>query len=335
MNPATDTASARRVVITGARGYIGGALARRLLATSCALRLVSRSSAPVPPELEGNTKIEHVAADLGDERAWLEILADADAVVHLSSRTDLRAAEADPDGDERINVEPVRALVRAAKLKAVRARIAFASAVTVVGSVHTNPVDESTPSNPCSVYDRHKLACETILHNATQHGLLRACSLRLANVYGYGSAPINANRGILNMMIARAARGEPLTLYGEGAYVRDFIHLDDVVEAFCRAAASDPACDGSSYVIASGRGHTLAEAFGLVVEEARRLAGRAVEIRHVAEPADLHPIERRNFVGNSSRFGGRTGWSAKIDLRQGIRDYFGRLEPQSALAAGA
>jgi nucleoside-diphosphate-sugar epimerase len=334
MNPGTAVINPR-IVVTGGRGYIGSALVRRLIETSCTLRLVSRSTIPVLPELEGNANIEHMAANLGDERAWVEIMADADAVVHLSSRTDLRAAEADPDGDERINVEPLRALVRAAKLKTVRARIVFASAVTVVGSLHTNPVDESVPSNPCSVYDRHKHAGETILRDATRSGLLRACSLRLANVYGYGSAPINSNRGILNMMIARAARGEPLTLYGDGTYVRDFIHLDDVVEAFRLAAESDRLCDGSSYVIASGRGYTLAEAFNLVAEEARRAAGRAIDIRHVAEPADLHPIERRNFVGNSSLFFGRTGWSPKVDLKQGIRDYFRQLETQSALAAGA
>ncbi|MEA2981753.1 MAG: hypothetical protein QOF09_3576, partial [Alphaproteobacteria bacterium] len=151
MNPGTAVINPR-IVVTGGRGYIGSALVRRLIETSCTLRLVSRSTIPVLPELEGNANIEHMAANLGDERAWLEILADADAVVHLSSRTDLRAAEADPDGDERINVEPLRALVRAAKLKTVGARIVFASAVTVVGSLHTNPVDESVPSNPCSVY---------------------------------------------------------------------------------------------------------------------------------------------------------------------------------------
>jgi nucleoside-diphosphate-sugar epimerase len=75
-------------------------------------------------------------------------------------------------------------------------------------------------------------------------------------------------------------------------------------------------------VIASGRGYTLARAFELVAQEALRCTGRAVDIRNVPEPADLHPIERRNFVGDSSLFQKLTGWRAAVDLQGGIRDYF-------------
>ncbi len=331
MTPLTQLAG-KCIVITGARGYIGGALVRRLAQPPCTLRLVSRSSVPASVDTAGQAKLEHVAADLSNERSWSELLADADAVIHLSSRPDLRAAEADPSGDESINVEPVKTLVRAAKLKPAQTRIVFASAVTIVGDRHANPVDEATPDNPRSVYDRHKLACERLLRDATKQGLLRACSLRLSNVYGYGGVSINSNRGILNAMMERAARGEPLTLYGDGSYIRDFVHLDDVVEAFCLAAASDRVCDGSAYVVTSGRGHSLAEAFNVVANEAQHVLDRPTEIQYVREPGDLHPIDRRNFIGNPSLFGSRTGWRAKIDLESGIHDYFVRFAAQPALA---
>jgi nucleoside-diphosphate-sugar epimerase len=311
-------------VITGARGYIGNALVAALASQGRALRLVSRS-ATAPNGGGANTKIEQAQCDLRDEESWHTLLEGADAVVHLSSRTDLRAAESDPVDDDDLNVKPVRALVRATRRSGRAIPVIFASTVTIVGPTPSNPVNEQTPDLPCSVYDRHKRACETILREATQSGVVRACSLRLANVYGYGVSSVNANRGILNAIMRRATQNEALTLYGHGENIRDFIFIGDVVDAFCRALASEPACDGSYYVIATGRGHSLADAFNLVALEALRYTGRQIEIRHVPEPPDLSAIERRNFVGDSSLFTQRTGWRPRMDLASGIADYFARL----------
>jgi nucleoside-diphosphate-sugar epimerase len=277
---------------------------------------------PVNPV--GAEKIDTITADLRDEHIWSSLMDGADAIVHLAARTDSRAAEANELADEDINVEPIRALARAVRRTTKSPLVAFASTVTVVGTNHLNPVDEGTPDDPCSVYDRHKLACERILADATICGSMRACSLRLSNIYGYGTVSINANRGILNAMMRRAANGESLTLFGDGAYLRDFTHLNDVVDAFCRTIMTPLVCDGGHYVIATGQGHSLAEAFTLVAAEALAQTGRRIEIRRVPEPANLLPIERRNFVGNAGRFSARTGWRPAFDLASGIRDYFVR-----------
>lgn len=322
------------LVITGARGYIGSALAKRLADEGYALRLVSRSSAaPRVPAARG-AKIDYCEADLRDERVWSRLMDGADAIVHLSSRTDLRAAEADPAGDETINVEPVRALVDAAAAVATRPVVIFASTVTIVGTDPKTPVDETAHDRPCSVYDQHKLLCETILREATARGAVRACSLRLSNVYGYGGASVNRNRGILNAMMRRAIGGEQLTLYGDGGYIRDFSHLEDVVDAFHRAIAAPAVWDGRHYVIASGRGHTLAEAYALIAEAVFAQTGRRTEIHRLPEPQDLQPIERRNFVGNSQLFGTLTGWRPRFDLKAGIGDYLARAASRPAVALG-
>lgn len=313
----------KTIVITGARGYIGSALAEKLAIQGYMLRLVSRSLS-LDSAIPMRTACEYRGADLRDPHCWSELLRDANVVVHLSSRTDLRAAEADPDDDEDINLRPLRALVEAAGAADTPPTIVFASAATIVGPNPKIPVDDAAHDNPCSVYDRHKLGGETILREGTACGAVRACSLRLANVYGYGGASINANRGILNVMMKRAVEGEPLTLYGNGAYVRDFIHIDDVIEAFVSAILTPAVCDGGRYVIASGRGHTLAEAYSTIAEVALERLQRRVEIVRVAEPADLHPIEKRNFIGDSRAFRARTNWQPHFDLRAGIADYFAR-----------
>jgi nucleoside-diphosphate-sugar epimerase len=281
-------------------------------------------------------RAEFYAADLRDPQDWARALSGAEAVIHLSSRTDLRAAETNSQEDHELNVEPVRALIHAAKKLSRPLPVVFASTVTILGPSPPLPANEQAPDQPRSVYDRHKLECEAMLRDATRQGLLRACSLRLANVYGYGSGVVstNSNRGILNEIMRRAGRGENLTLYGKGHYLRDFVFIDDVVDAFCRALDSDQVLGGNHYVIASGRGHTLAEAFQLVAKETADRTGRAVNIRHVPEPADLHPIERRNFVGDSRLFQSLTGWQPRVELRSGIRDYLARSLDASG-SAGA
>jgi nucleoside-diphosphate-sugar epimerase len=321
-------------VITGARGYIGSALARRLAAEGYALRLVSRSAAVSHIESARGGMIEYCQADLCDPRAWSGLLTDATVVVHLSSRTDLRTAEADPEGDEGINVAPIRALVHAATAARSSPLVVFASTVTIVGAEPQLPVDESTPDRPCSVYDRHKLACETLLRDATRSGALKAFSLRLSNVYGYGGPSVNSNRAILNSMIRRAIDGEPLTLYGDGSYIRDFVHLDDVVEAIRLAIAKPQVGDGQHYVIATGCGHSLAESYSFIAEALLAHTGRRVEIRHMPEPGNLHPIERRNFVGDARLFRERAGWRPWFDLKAGINDYFSRALSRSGASAG-
>jgi nucleoside-diphosphate-sugar epimerase len=311
------------IVITGARGYIGSALAVKLGREGYALRLVSRSfnSGPIMSALPAH---EHRAADLRDPRCWSELLRGADVVVHLSSRTDLRAAEADPAADEDINVRPLRALVEAARITEARPTIVFASTATIVGPNPQLPVDDAARDEPCSVYDRHKLAGEIILREAVTWGAIRACSLRLSNVYGYGAGSSNGNRSILNLMLRRALAGEPLTIYGDGSYVRDFIHIDDVIEAFLCAIVTPDVCDGGQYIIASGRGHALAEAYQMVAQVAAERLQRRVDIIRVPEPADLHPIEKRNFIGDSHVFRRRANWRPRFDLRAGIIDYFSR-----------
>jgi nucleoside-diphosphate-sugar epimerase len=323
------------IVVTGASGYIGSALLARLRADGYATRAVSRAHAAYPGSDES------VVADLRRPNAWRNILTGVAGVVHLSSRTDLRAVEADAASDEDINVVPVRALIDALETPGSRPLpIVFASTATIFGDRPPLPCDETAPDRPLSVYDRHKLTCEVLLKEATANGLAAACTLRLANVYGWaeavpGTMSTNSNRGIINAMMARAMRGEAVTVYGTGEYVRDFVHIDDVVAAFAAALATGQVRDGGSYVIATGQGHTLTETFSLVVREAKALTGTTVDIRNVPEPADLHQSERRNFIGNSRLFGSRTGWKPAIDLEAGVRRCMKELALRSLAASNS
>src|SRR5690606_17005384 len=113
---------------------------------------------------------------------------------------------------------------------------------------------------PITAYDVHKLHAEQLMLLAHRQGQLGACSLRLPNVYGPGPRGAD-DRGILNLMIRRAMRGEDLTIWGDGNFVRDYVFVDDVVDAFVAALRHAASTDGRRFVIGSGQGHTIAEAF--------------------------------------------------------------------------
>ncbi len=313
-------ASARPIVITGARGYIGSALARRLASMGYRLRLVSREATDAGVTVTGRVETVRLAGSLADDGAWNGLIADAAAVIHLSAFTDLRAVEADPPRGAAINIAPLHRLIEAAKNRRdTPLVIVFASTVTIVGDRHDNPVDERTLDHPVTTYDSQKLAGERMLSDAVRRGIVRGCSLRLSNVYGAAGQSANSNRGILNAMIERAAVGNALTVFGDGSHVRDFIHLDDVVDAFHRAVDDSRAWDGGHFVIASGRGETLRQAFAIVAHHASVLTGRQIKVSEIAEPSGIHPIERRSFVGNAAAFRARTGWEPRVDLADGIR----------------
>jgi nucleoside-diphosphate-sugar epimerase len=180
------------------------------------------------------------------------------------------------------------------------------------------PVDENHPDYPVTIYDLHKLMAEGYLKHYTAQDVVRGAVLRLANVYGPGAKSSSADRGVLNLMIQKALKGETLTVYGDGNYMRDFVYVEDVAHAFLEAGAKIDGVNGQHFVIGSGQGHTIAEAVNLVAERVALKTGQRVPVIHVEPPAALSQIETRNFVADTTRFSYATGWKARVSLVEGI-----------------
>jgi UDP-glucose 4-epimerase len=190
--------------------------------------------------------------------------------------------------------------------------------VTQAGLVSQLPVNEEAVDAPITVYDQHKLIAEQQLKQAAVEGTVRAVSLRLANVYGPGGHGRNPDRDVLNRMIRTGLRGEPLTVYGTGEFVRDYLFVDDAVDAFLMAACGSDTVNGRHFVIGTGQGCTIRAAFDLVASRVFARTGRQVPVIHVEPAAPLSAIEQRNFVANASAFSAATAWRATCSLSDGI-----------------
>jgi nucleoside-diphosphate-sugar epimerase len=311
----------RGVLVTGGAGYLGTNLVRRLaphIASSGGrVRILSRRGSSLAEPASG-IEVERVTGDLRDPGLWPLLVEGMDLIFHLAAQTSVYAAEEDPLTDHEINVVATLRLLEAARRGGRGPAIILAGTATQAGLTRALPVDESVPDAPVTIYDLHKMMAENYLRYYVACGHVRGASLRLSNVYGPGPASGSADRGVLNVFVRRALRGETLTVYGEGFGLRDYVYVDDAVEAFAGAARGIDRIDGGYFVIGTGQGTSIRDAVARVAARVEARTGRRPQVAHVPPPRPPSPIEARDFVANSARFRDATGWSARVSLDEGI-----------------
>ena len=308
----------RSMLVTGASGYVGSALVRALAKISSHLILLAREDRPAPLVPGAQAEISAVAGDIRKTETWSRVLPGIDYVFHLAAQTSTYVANQDPLTDFDFNVLPVMRMLQTCERQELGPGIVFAGTVTQVGVPSEVPVDESFPDHPVTVYDVHKLMAEKYLELSSRKTVVQTVTLRLSNVYGPGRTAGSSDRGILNQIVRKGLRGETLTIYGDGKFVRDYMYIGDVVDAFLAAATRMADVSGSYYVIGSGLGHRIVDAVSMVADSVMRKTERRPQVVHVPPPAGLSPIEERNFVADTTSFRAATGWEPRISLADGI-----------------
>lgn len=301
-----------KFTVIGASGYIGSKLVNKLTDSGCNVIRSSRRDTIM------NGDSEFVMAELDSLDFWLNIVEKSDVIIHLAGNTSINVANDNPALDLNSSVVPIYRLIEACKILRKRPRIVFASTVTAYGFTDNLPVSEATAENPESFYDLHKFFVERQLVLATKLNICDGVSLRLANVYGPSSANSSANdRGILNKIIGLALAGDIVPLYGGGNYIRDYIYIDDVVDAFILASISSKSA-GEVFNVGSGVGTSVRDAFNAVTQEVYRQTNKIIEMKDVPWPENSPKIDMRNFTASIKKAHTCLGWSPKVTLQTGI-----------------
>lgn len=307
----------KRILVTGGGGYLGTNLIALLGSIDCQIIRLDKISSRIAHK-NIKAKIIDITADIRQNEIWGNTLKDVDIIFHFAAQTSVYIANKNPTEDYKINILPMLQLLETCRQKRWQPAILFAGTVTETGIPTCLPVDESHPDKPITIYDLHKLMAENYLKYYANQGIVKGAILRLANVYGPGPKSSSADRGVLNIMIKKALKGENLTLYGKGNYLRDYIFIEDVARAFLIAGSNIECLNGQHFVIGSGKGHTLAEAFTLVAQQVNQKTGKHIQIKSIEPPTPQSPIEARNFVADSKRFSKLTGWNPTRSLSEGI-----------------
>ena len=189
----------------------------------------------------------------------------------------------------------------------------------VYGKPTRLPVDESHPLNPTDVNGINKISGE--LYHLVYHSVygIRACSLRLTNTYGPRQLIRHSRQGFIAWFIRKAVLGEEIQIYGDGSQKRDFDYVDDVVDAFLRAGASDQA-PGQVFNLGGETAISLLDLAKMLID----IAG-AGSYTLVPFPEDRKRIDIGDFEADASKIRAALGWQPRVGLREGLErtvDYY-------------
>ncbi len=258
-------------------------------------------------------QIEFIEADIRDTALMQEAVKDVDYVFDLAAQVSYVHSNCDPLHDLDINCRGHLVVLQACRQMNPKAKLLFSSSRFVYGPTEYNPVDEAHPTNCTSVYGIHKLAAEKYFHfYHAAFGLDTAC-VRIANPYGPRQQMKHNAYGIVNWFIRLAMDGQPLTVYGDGRQLRDYVFVDDVARGIMAVAVS-PETSGQVYNLGSGVGTAFRNMVKIIAEYMPN-----TEIREVPWPADRYFVETGDYVSDVSKIRVATGWEPEVDLREGIK----------------
>jgi len=315
----------KNILITGANGYIGSSVAKKLSTFDCNLFLLSRTGNVPSFVSKLRAKIKIIKADITKKNVWTPFLKHINIVFHFAAQTSSQFANNNPYEDLKTNLLSIVNLIETCQKNNFSPDIIFAGTVTEVGFTEKGKINEEHKDSPITIYDIHKLTAEKYLQYYSNQLKRRATTLRLPNIYGPGPTSSKPDRGIVNLMIKKALNDEPITIFGDGSYIRDYLYIKDVVAAFIKAAEHIEKTKENYYVLGTGIGHTILQMAQIIKEEVEKLAKKKVTILFSPFPQNTSRIEYRNFIADSSKFREDTGWSATISLEEGIErtvDYF-------------
>jgi NAD dependent epimerase/dehydratase len=313
--------SARRVLVTGAGGFVGSHLVEHLLRLGCRVRAMVRyqsgGSRGWLDEIERASRLEVVAGDVRDHDTTLAAAKDCDVVFHLAALIGIPYSYVTPLAYVRTNVEGTLNVLEAARIHRVE-RLVVTSTSEVYGTAQRVPIDESHPVRPQSPYAASKAGADELALSFHRSFGLPVAVARPFNVYG----PRQSDRAIVPTIATQLLAGEPVRL-GNVAPTRDFTWAGDTARAFAAIACCD-ALVGEVANVGSGAEVSI----GALAELLGRLAGR--ELRVVHDPSRVRPSDSEvdRLCCGGAKLASLTGWRPEVPLEEGLHRTLAWIAPR-------
>jgi UDP-glucose 4-epimerase len=303
--------SMKRVLVTGGAGFIGSHLIDRLVDEGYDVRVIDNLYSGKLENIERHIKrgkVDFVKGDIRDASLVKKSLVGVDAVFHLAAIISVPFSVSNPELTLDVNLAGTTTLLNACSEKNVD-KFIFVSSCAVFGDTKILPVNENETTNPISPYAESKLLAERDCLSFQQRGLLQSVVLRFFNVYGPRQG-MNDYSGVITRFINRAKQKKSLTIYGDGSQTRDFVNVNDIVQALYACLKSSSA-NGEIFNIGSGKPTSITELAKTVLE----LTGQNLEIRYeLARAGDI-----KDSYADISKAKKLLNYEPKVTLRDGLR----------------
>lgn len=292
-----------RCAVLGAGGFIGTNLCRAMVAQGVTVRAFGRRQS-FPEALQG---CDWIPGDFTDPTSLAAAVAGCDIVFHLVNATTPASANVDKLADLNANVASTLRLLEACRETGVSRVVFVSSGGTIYGIPDLIPTPETARTNPITAYGISKLAIEKYLGLYEYLYGLQYRVLRVANPFGPYQTALK-NQGVIAAFLRGALAGKPIEMWGDGSVTRDYIYVDDVVEALVLAATHQGA--GRIFNIGSGEGRSLND----IVTAINSLLGEQVPVAHRAgRPVDV-PVS----ILDTSFAAQDLGWQARTAFKSGL-----------------
>lgn len=301
------------VVLTGATGQIGSRVKRELLAAGNRVICLSATS----PQLS-DPDVTWIHWDYEDSLLPPILNEPVHLLIHLGAQTSAYAARRSPKSDLLHNGVRFVSLLQSLVQHGQRPFVVLAGTATQAGSFATQ-IGPETPDAPETFYDASKSVSELYLRQFIRETWVSGVTLKFSNVYG-AIPERQGDRSLLTRMMRCALEGEPIEIYEQCDGHRDYLHIQDAVNAILSALDRHCELTRTSYWVGSGQSMRVSEAFSRIVEVAHQLTGRHSVLHRVPAPSDLYPIDRRDVHIDSSNFRADSLWRPRVSFEQGVRD---------------
>lgn len=312
--------SGKRCLITGGLGFIGSNLAIALVDIGARVTVLDNMLKDHGGNLFNLEPVhDRIAINFGDilaESAMAQLVAGQDVVFHLAGQVSHILSMSNPFPDIDINVKGTAVVMEAVKHHAPKAIVVYTGTRGQYGSSVKLPVNEEAPTNPKGIYEVTNLTAEKIIQVYVQNFGARASLLRLTNIYGPRAQMQHSHFGVVNWFVRQILDQKPISVFGDGKILRDFVYVDDAVRA-CLLAAATP----ESHGLIVNVGNDVPTSFIDLVKTMVRVAGEGT-YRFTEFTPERKAQEPGDFYSDITRARKLLGWQPEISLEEGLSRTF-------------